>query len=73
MLKTIFTEFETTRIPRSATLVKEARKQGDSRVAEGVENCKQRNNAVRAIWKNDESIAAHYSKIVKLTAVDEPK
>lgn len=72
-LQTIFTDFEAARIPRSAILVKEARKQGDNRVAEGAENCKQRNDTVRATWKNDESVAAHYSKIVKLTEVERAK
>lgn len=64
-LETIFLEYETARIPRSSLLVKEARKQGDGRVTQGVEACKQRNNIIRAIYKDDESIAANYAKVVK--------
>lgn len=60
-LESIFTEFEKTRIPRSATLVKQAREQGESRVVEGVENCIKRNAAYREIWKDRESVTERMS------------
>lgn len=51
-LETIFSEFETVRIPRSSLLVQGARAQGESRVVQGVEACKARNDAIRELWKD---------------------
>ncbi|KAJ3005688.1 hypothetical protein NUW54_g4232 [Trametes sanguinea] len=47
LLSEIFTEYESTRISRTSTLVKRAREQGEIRVVNGVEECKKRNDQLR--------------------------
>ncbi|KAI0790637.1 hypothetical protein C8Q75DRAFT_95567 [Abortiporus biennis] len=66
ILEKIFTEYEKARIPRSAEMVKGARQQGEQRVMEGVDACKQRNDRIRSIYKDDESIGKMYEKTLKL-------
>lgn len=56
MLETIFTEFETERIPKTAELVRGARVMGDTRVVEGVQECIERNNAYREMAKDPEGV-----------------
>ncbi|KAI0294790.1 FAD/NAD-P-binding domain-containing protein [Russula brevipes] len=56
-LETVFTQYERARIPRSTMLIDTARKQGESRVAEGVEACLARNEGVRA-FMSDEGVMA---------------
>ena len=48
-LTTVFSEFVKVRLPHTAALVKQARAQGDGRVASGVEECIKRNNHFREI------------------------
>ncbi|CDO74349.1 hypothetical protein BN946_scf184645.g5 [Trametes cinnabarina] len=47
LLSTIFTEYENVRIARTSALVKRARKQGEIRVVNGIEECKNRNEQLR--------------------------
>jgi len=54
LLSTIFREYEGIRIPRSAKLVTNARKNGEVRVVDGVDACLARNHVVRKAWKDDE-------------------
>jgi len=54
LLSTIFTEYEAIRIPRTAELVKGARKQGEVRVVDGVDACLARNEIIRKNWEDDE-------------------
>jgi salicylate hydroxylase len=49
-LSTIFTEFEAKRMERTATLVKDARKEGELRVVEGIEQARARNDIICAQW-----------------------
>ena len=56
LLSTIFSEYEGIRIPRTAELVKGARKQGEVRVVDGVEACLARNEMVRKMWQDDEEL-----------------
>lgn len=41
-------------MPRSSKMVKRARKQGESRVVEGVEGCTARNNEYREMFRSGE-------------------
>lgn len=59
LLESLFSEFEAVRIPRSSAMVKGARAQGETRVAEGVEACLKRNAQYRETWKDEESIRKH--------------
>lgn len=61
ILTTIFTEYERTRIPRTAALVEEARKQGELRVVSGVAACKERNDSYREIHRQEEAIMKRYA------------
>ncbi|KAI0073387.1 FAD/NAD(P)-binding domain-containing protein [Panus rudis PR-1116 ss-1] len=65
LLDKIFTEYETVRIPCTSALVKEARRQGELRVAKGVEACKKRNDFVRELWKDEETVMKRYAQIYK--------
>lgn len=56
LLSTIFSEYESTRIQRTAELVKSARKMGEVRVVDGVDACLARNERVRKIWADDENV-----------------
>ncbi|KAI0823310.1 FAD/NAD-P-binding domain-containing protein [Trametes gibbosa] len=47
LLGKIFREYEGLRIERTASLVKQARSQGDVRVVNGIEACKKRNDVLR--------------------------
>jgi salicylate hydroxylase len=58
----VFTEYERARIPRSTMLIETARKQGESRVVEGVEACLARNRQVRA-FMSDEGVMALYAEL----------
>ena len=62
-LNTIFTEYEGIRLPRTAALVQEARKQGDLRVVSGVAACKERNNVFREIQKQDAALIQRYAEV----------
>jgi len=59
-LEMIFTKYEQARIPRSMMLIDTARKQGESRVVEGIEACLARNQGVRA-FMSDEGVMALYA------------
>lgn len=61
-LQKVFTEYERARIPRSTMLIEMARKQGESRVVEGVEACLARNRQVSA-FMSDEEVMALYAEI----------
>lgn len=61
-LEKVFTEYEHARIPRSSMLIEMARKQGESRVVEGVEACLVRNQQVRA-FMSDEGVMAMYAEL----------
>jgi len=54
LLSTIFSEYEGIRIPRTAELVRGARKQGEVRTVVGVEACLARNEMVRKMWQDVE-------------------
>lgn len=56
LLSNVFRDYEGIRIPRTAELVKGARKQGEVRVVDGVEACLARNEVVRKIWEEDEQV-----------------
>jgi len=56
LLYTIFSEYEGIRIPRTAELVKGARKQGEVRVVDGVEACLARNETVRKFWEDEDKV-----------------
>jgi len=56
VLSKIFAEFDSIRIPRTSSLVEGARKMGESRVVNGIEEGKARNAATREFWK-DETMA----------------
>jgi len=56
LLSTIFSEYEGVRIPRTAELVKGARRQGEVRVVDGVDACLARNEIVRKNWEDDEKV-----------------
>ena len=49
-LESVFTELEQLRIPRTAHLVKMARKMGEIRVVSGLEACQRRNEIVRTMF-----------------------
>ena len=49
-------ELEAIRIPRSSALVKGAHQQGESRVVDGIDRCKARNDAVRELWKDTDAV-----------------
>lgn len=55
-LETIFTELEAIRVPRSSALVKAARAQGNSRVVQGVDGCKARNDVIRESFKDPDAL-----------------
>ncbi|KAI0271689.1 hypothetical protein BC834DRAFT_456367 [Gloeopeniophorella convolvens] len=61
-LEKVFIEYERARMPRSAMLIDFARRQGDSRVLEGVEACLERNRGVRAFME-DEGVMALYAEL----------
>lgn len=54
ILEAVYTELETVRVPRANEIVQLARKQGETRVVEGVEACIARNNYYRELSKNRE-------------------
>ncbi|KAJ6523307.1 hypothetical protein B0H19DRAFT_652134 [Mycena capillaripes] len=56
-LSAIFTEFEAKRMERTALLVKGARKEGELRVVEGVEQARARNEVISAQWADRGPIA----------------
>jgi salicylate hydroxylase len=61
-LEMVFTKYERVRIPRSTMLIDAARKQGESRVVEGIEACLARNQGVRA-FMSDEGVMALYAEL----------
>ena len=65
LLEKIFGEYEKSRIPRTAALVEEARKQGDLRVASGVEECKKRNQIYREMWADEEVVIKRYTSLLE--------
>ncbi|KAJ3809644.1 FAD/NAD(P)-binding domain-containing protein [Lentinula aff. lateritia] len=55
-LKNAFEEFESIRLPRTSSLVKQARQTGEkTRVIKGTAACLSRNEAIRTIWANPEA------------------
>jgi salicylate hydroxylase len=60
-LEMIFTKYERARIPRTMMLIEAARKQGESRVTEGIEACLARNQGVRASM-SDEVVMALFTE-----------
>jgi len=56
LLSTVFTDYEGIRIPRTADLVRGARKQGELRVVDGVDPCLARNKIIKQMWGNDEKV-----------------
>ncbi|KAL0956145.1 hypothetical protein HGRIS_002308 [Hohenbuehelia grisea] len=66
-----FEEYENVRIPRSATLVKAARKMGDLRVTHGVENCLRRNEAFKHMGDDLEVVYETYKPIVEFPFLGE--
>jgi salicylate hydroxylase len=62
MLEMVFTNYERARIPRSTMLIDIARKQGESRVMEGIEPCLARNQEVRAFMA-DEGVMALFAEL----------
>jgi salicylate hydroxylase len=61
-LEKVFTEYEGVRIPRSTMFIETARKQGETRVVEGVEASLARNRQVRA-FMSDEGVMAVYADL----------
>jgi len=61
-LETVFTKYEQARIPRSMMLIDTARRQGKTRVVDGVEACLARNQDVRA-FMSDEGVMALYAEL----------
>ena len=55
-LGTIFSELEAVRIPRSSAMVQGARAQGETRVVQGVEACKARNDTYRRDWSDPDAM-----------------
>ena len=62
-LEGIFVRYEAARVPRSATLVQGARKQGESRVVEGVEACMTRNDVTRGMFRHEEGLKQVYTRL----------
>ncbi|KZT70894.1 FAD/NAD(P)-binding domain-containing protein [Daedalea quercina L-15889] len=58
VLAKIFEEYCALRVPRTSRLVKEARAMGESNVVQGIEACKARNAALRAVWSNKQAVMA---------------
>ncbi|KAJ7123872.1 hypothetical protein C8R43DRAFT_1090705 [Mycena crocata] len=56
VLSTVFTEFEAKRMERTAALVQGARKMGESRVVEGMEQARVRNEALCAEWADNDAV-----------------
>jgi len=56
LLSTIFNEYESIRIPRTAELVRTARKQGEIRVVDGIDACLKRNEIIRKNFGDDEKV-----------------
>ncbi|KIM92045.1 hypothetical protein PILCRDRAFT_810062 [Piloderma croceum F 1598] len=56
LLSTIFSEYESIRLPKAAALVQGAKKMGESRIVGGVEMCLARNMTVRKNWEDDENV-----------------
>lgn len=64
VLEDIFTQYERVRIPRTAALVKGARKMGETRTVQGVDACKKRNAAIREMWSDKASIEETYHNLL---------
>ena len=64
-LETVFSELEAIRIPRSSALVKAARAQGESRVVNGAEECKARNDVVRDLFRDPNVILASMKNFIR--------
>ncbi|CCL99839.1 uncharacterized protein FIBRA_01863 [Fibroporia radiculosa] len=60
LLSTIFAGYESIRIARASTLVMGARKQGETRVVRGIDACKQRNDALRVAWEDEDAVLAAF-------------
>ncbi|KZT70890.1 FAD/NAD(P)-binding domain-containing protein [Daedalea quercina L-15889] len=57
LLSTIFSEYEELRIARTSELVEGARKQGNVRVVQGEEACRARNEAVKAVYTDENFVS----------------
>ncbi|KAI0321463.1 hypothetical protein OF83DRAFT_1051187 [Amylostereum chailletii] len=62
-LDKIFTAYESIRIPRASALVQGARKQGESRVVQDVNDCKTRDEDVRRTLKDNEGLQGTYARL----------
>ncbi|KAI0044896.1 FAD/NAD(P)-binding domain-containing protein [Auriscalpium vulgare] len=71
----IYEAYEKVRIPRVSALVQGARKQGESRVVQDVEDARTRNDTVREFMRSPEDVAASfrrvYGELVKLPSASE--
>ena len=52
LLETVFSEYEQLRIARTSALVLGARRQGEARVVQGVEACRARDAAMKAMFSS---------------------
>lgn len=53
VLEVVCTELERVRVPRTSEMIELARKQGETRVAEGVDACISRNNYYRQMCQDE--------------------
>jgi len=69
-LEKALSEYEKTRIPRSAEMVVRARKGGESLVVEGFEACSERNEAIKAQWSDARTRLENFRKRIGEAPVD---
>jgi len=60
LLSQVFTDYQDLRLPRTAELVRGARRQGETRVVEGIDACKARDEAIRAGIDDEAAKRAFY-------------
>ncbi|KAJ7594751.1 hypothetical protein C8J56DRAFT_1002540 [Mycena floridula] len=58
-----FAEYQSIRLTRTSELVKEARRTGETRTAQGLENAKRRNQGLREVWQDKDNIIAYMSHL----------
>lgn len=64
VLTKIFSEYECIRLPRTSQLVKEARKAGETRVVEGLDQCVARNEGIKQFWHDKEKVLQSYNSML---------
>lgn len=64
LLTKVFSEYESIRLPRTSQLVKEARKAGDQRVVEGLDQSIARNEVIRQVWHDEEKVLRSYDSLL---------